>query len=256
MKKSAIATLTLLFSSIVTPAIAAAPTTPPLVGYAAKGGGTVIDVPIPQSLLNAPLVDQNGKAFTLASLKGKTVVLTDSMTTCSDICPMTTVNMRDMATHFAASHVSNSIVGLELSIDAKRDTPSRMKAYQNLYGSAAWTMGTGTATTLNSIWSWFGVYTKIVAADKETIDWQTGKPESYDIDHDDVVIIIGPNSHWRWLDLGTPAVANPKAPNVLPTKMRTFLSASGKVNLITPSQPTWTTSSVYQAIDQIFSLKI
>jgi protein SCO1/2 len=259
MKRSAVVTslvLSLFLATSLTPARAAAPTTPPLTGYAAKAGGTVLDVPIPGSLLATPLVDQSGKSFTLASLKGKTVVLTNFMTTCNDICPMTTVNMREMSNRFAALGMSKKIVGLELSIDAKRDRPSRMKAYADLYGGSPWTLATGNAANLASIWSWFGAYTKVVPSDSGIKDWQTGKPVTYDVQHEDIVVVIGPNLHWRWLDLGNPAVSQPKAANVLPAKIRTFLSATGKINLMTPQQPFWTTAAVYGALDQIFGLKI
>jgi len=231
-------------------------TTPNLSGYAAKAGGTIIDVPIPSSILNTALVDQNGKSFTLGSLKGKTVVLTDFMTTCNDICPMTTVNMRDMASHFAAKNLASSIVSLELSIDSKRDTPSRMKVYQDLYGAHNWTLATSSVANLASIWKWFGVYTKVVPSDEGVKDWQTGKPVTYDLDHADVVIVIGPNSHWRYLNLASPAVNNPKASHVLPAKIEAFLSASGKVNLTNPAQPFWTTGSVYSALNEIYGLKL
>ena len=46
------------------------PSTPPLTGKAAKAGGTILDAPIPSSILSIPLQDVNGKTFTLGSLKG------------------------------------------------------------------------------------------------------------------------------------------------------------------------------------------
>ena len=64
--------------AIATPSYGAS--TPPLVGHAAKAGGTVLNVPIPTEILSIPLTDSSGKNFTLASLKGKTVVLTDFLT--------------------------------------------------------------------------------------------------------------------------------------------------------------------------------
>jgi len=231
-------------------------THPSLSGNQAKAGGTIVDVSIPTTILNTPLTDENGKSFTLNSLKGKTVVLTDFMTTCNDICPMTTVNMRDMAAHFKAKGVASTIVGLELSIDAKRDSASRMKVYQNLYGSSDWTLATSTDANLQKLWKWFGVYTKVVPSDEGVTDWQTGKPVTYDIDHADVVIVIGPDLHWRYLNLASPAVTNPKAPNVLPAKIKAFLSESGKVNLLQPAQPFWTPASVYSALNEIYGLSL
>ena len=232
----------------------AAPTPPPITGTAAIMGGTILDAPIPASILNIPLVDASGKSFSLASLKGKTVVLTDFFTSCDMICPMTSANMRDIAAAVKAAGKSSSIDVLELTVDPARDTVARINAYQNLYGGATWTMATGTPTNLKNLWAWFGVYTKqIPNEDGDAVDWQTGKKISYDVEHDDVVMILGPNSHFRWIDLGNPAVANP---NLVPAKLKSFLSSQGKLNLLTPAQPDWTNAAVFGALQQIYGLHI
>lgn len=230
--------------------------TPPLVGHAAKSGGTILDVPIPASLLSIPLVDASGKSFTLSSLKGKTTVLTDFLTLCNEICPMTSVNMRDIGDAISNAHLSTSLVSLELTVDPKRDTPARLKSYQSLFNDKSWTLATGTSKGLSDLWSWFGAYSSVVKPDKGIIDWMTGKPITYDVNHSDVVVIIGPDLHWRWLDLGAPAVANPQGKNRLPQTLYTYLSTSGKQNLIKPEQPTWSTSNVFGALNEIFKVKL
>lgn len=233
-----------------------AATTPPLTGFAAKAGGTVLNVPIPAELLSIPLTDSRGKNFTLASLKGKTVVLTDFLTLCNEICPMTSINMREIGDAISKSKLTGSMMSLELTVDPKRDTPARLKSYQALFNDPSWTLATGTVKGVSTIWSWFGAYTQVVAADKGVIDWMTGKRITYDVNHADVIVIIGPDLHWRWLDLGSPAVTNPKAKNILPSKLYTYLSSNGKSNLVKPEQPFWTTSAVYGALNEIFKIKI
>jgi protein SCO1/2 len=232
----------------------AAPTPPPISGTAAMMGGTILDAAIPASITNIPLVDASGKSFTLAALKGKTIVLTDFFTSCDMICPMTSANMRDIAAAVAQAGKSSSVDVIELSVDPKRDNVSRIHAYQSLYGAATWTMATGTPANITQLWNWFGVYTKEVPnTDGDAVDWQTGKPLAYDVEHDDVVMILGPNLHFRWIDLGNPAVANP---NTVPAKLKAFLSAQGKLNLLKPQQPDWTNGAVYGALQQIFGLNI
>lgn len=271
MKKSSIALLTAALTVSATISFAAtpapssskggmsgmnmsAPTPPPLSGTAAMMGGTILDAPIPASVLNTPLVDASGKSFTLASLKGKTVVLTDFFTSCDMICPMTSANMRDIAAAVKAAGKSSSVDVLELTVDPARDTVSRINAYQSLYGAATWTMATGTVANLKSLWAWFGVYTKNTPnSDSSAVDWQTGKKLAYDVEHDDVVMAIGSNSHFRWIDLGAPAVSNP---NTVPSKLKAFLSSQGRLNLLKPQQPDWTVSAVYGALQQIFNLPI
>ena len=152
-----------------------AASTPPLVGHAAKAGGTILDVPIPKELLSIPLVDANGKSFTLASLKGKTIVMTDFLTLCNEICPMTSVNMRDIGDAIIHSKLSKSFVSLEVTVDPKRDTPARLKSYQSLFNGSSWTIATGTSKGISDLWAWFGAYTTTQKAEEGVIDWMTGK---------------------------------------------------------------------------------
>ena len=233
-----------------------AATTPPLVGHAAKAGGTILDVPIPKELLSIPLTDGNGKNFTLASLKGKTVVMTDFLTLCNEICPMTSINMREIGDAIAKAKLTGSVESLELTVDPKRDTPKRLHSYQALFSDPSWTVATGGVKGVSDLWSWFGAYTQVVPAEKGVIDWMTGKQVAYDVNHADVIVIIGPNLHWRWLNLGAPAVTHPSAKNVIPSKLYTYLSPAGKSNLVKPEEPFWSTTSVYSALNEIFTIKI
>jgi len=254
MRKSILLVAITCASVVSAPSFAAQ--TPPLTGYAAKSGGTILDVPIPKELLSIPLTSANGKTFTLASLKGKTVVLTDFLTLCSEICPMISVNMRNIGDAIAKNKLTGSVQSLELTVDPKRDNPKRLKTYQALFNDPSWTVATGTSAGLKTLWSWFGVYTQVVPAQKGVIDWMTNKQTTYDVTHADIIVIIGPDLHWRWLDLGAPAISNPKAKNAIPATLYTFMSPSGKLSLIKPEQPAWTTSAVYGALNEIFKIKI
>jgi len=266
MRKSSLIFGVLALVIGVAPAIAATSTPampgmqgmapPPISGTAAMMGGTKFDAAMPATVANTPLVDANGKTFTIASLKGRYIVLTDFFTSCDMICPMTSVNMRDIGDTVKKAGYSKSASVLEVSIDPQRDTVSRIKAYQSLFGDNSWTIATGNAAQLKSFWSWFGVYTretKAVGDEGSAPDWQTGKPQTYDVIHDDVVILIGPNGHWRWLELGNPQVSNPKT---LPSKLKSYLSSLGRLNLVKPSQPSWSPSAVYGALQEIFNLPI
>ena len=217
-------------------------------------GGTKFDAAMPSAVANTKLTDASGKSFTLASLKGQYVVLTDFFTSCDMICPMTSVNMRDIGDTVKKAGLTKKVQVLEVTIDPKRDSVSRLKAYQALYNDPSWTVATGGVNDLKNFWAWFGVYTKQTANDDEdAIDWQTGKKDAYDLVHDDVIMIIGPNGHWRWLDLGNPAVSNPAT---LPSTLKNYLSSLGRLNLVKPQQPTWTTAAVYGALQEVFNLPI
>ena len=107
------------------------PTSTPLAvgqGAAAPGGGTMLNVPVPADVLNVELFDSAGKIFTLNSLKGKTIVIADFLTSCQEICPMTSVNMRQIGDAVTASPLKDSVKVLEISVDSGRDTPARLAA--------------------------------------------------------------------------------------------------------------------------------
>lgn len=254
MPRRAIALSILASLLLGIPSLAVA--TPPLVGHAARAGGTILDVPIPPRLLSLPLTDAAGKTFTLASLKGKTVVLTDFLTLCNEICPMTTINMREIGDAIRKAKLGGSIQSLEITVDPKRDSSARLKSYQALFGDPSWTVATGSNKGINALWSWFGVYTQIAPAAKGAKDWMTGKQLAFDVTHADVIVIIGPDLHWRWLDLGSPAVTHPGAKDTLPTKLYAYLTATGKSNFLKPEQPFWSTSAVYGALNEIFKINI
>lgn len=254
MRKGVLALSILSCAALGSPALAAS--TPPLTGHAAKAGGTVLNVPIPSDLLSIPLINAEGKTFTLASLKGKTIVMTDFLTLCNETCPMTSINMREIGDAITKAKLSGSLQSLELTIDPKRDTPKRLKSYQALFSDPSWTVATGSVKGIKTLWSWFGVYTQVAVGKTGVTDWMSGKQIAYDVNHDDVIVIIGPDLHWRWLDLGAPAVTNPKARNIIPAKIYQYLSATGKSNLVKPEQPFWSTSAVYGALNEIFKINI
>jgi cytochrome oxidase Cu insertion factor (SCO1/SenC/PrrC family) len=258
VRKVLAASMVIALSVLAVPALASTSlpsmTPPPISGTAAKMGGTMFDAPMPALVANTKLTDTKGRIFSLASLKGKYVVLTDFFTSCDDICPLISINMRDIGDAIKKAGLSKSATVLELTIDPQRDTVARLKAYQSLFGDASWTMATGGKNSLKNFWGWFGVYTQLQKkSGKSSLDWQTGKPITYDVIHDDVVILIGPNGHWRWLELGNPQISNP---TTLPKTLKSYLSSQGRLNLVKQAQPTWTTGAIYGALQQIFNLHI
>ena len=226
-------------------------------GEAAPGGGTYLNESIPTNVLKLPLVDQNGTSFTLDSFKGKTVVITNFLTSCQEICPMTSTNMRDVGDAVLAAKANEKIKVLEITVDAKRDVPSRLLAYQNLFATKNWTLAGGSEANLAKLWEFFGAPATLEEfsdADKESNppDWQTGKPVSYDMMHADLVIIIDENSTWRWLDLGAPNVGA----SSIPAKLKSYLSADGLKNLEKPDGSSWKVEAIYSALMDVTGIHI
>lgn len=226
-------------------------------GEAASGGGTYLNEPIPAEVLNLPLIDQSGKSFTLDSLKGQTLVITNFLTSCQEICPMTSANMRDVGDAISAAKAIDKIKVLEVTVDAKRDVPSRLLAYQNLFATKNWTLAGGSEANLAKLWEFFGAPATLEEfsdADKESNppDWQTGKPVSYDMMHADLVIIIDEKSTWRWLDLGAPNVGA----STIPAKLKSYLTPDGLKNLEKPDGSSWKVEAIYSAITDITGIHL
>ena len=226
-------------------------------GEAAPGGGTYLNEPIPNDILNLPLVDQNGEVFTLDSLKGKLVVITNFLTSCQEICPMTSANMRDVGDAISEAKASDKIKVLEITVDAKRDVPSRLLAYQNLFATKNWTLAGGSEESLKKLWDYFGApatLEEFSESDKESNppDWQSGKPVLYDMMHADLVIIIDEKSTWRWLDLGAPNVGS----STIPSKLKSYLSPDGLKNLEKPEGSSLKISSIYSALMDITGIQL
>jgi protein SCO1/2 len=220
-------------------------------------GGTYFQVPVPNPVLNTSLFDTNGKNFTLNSYKGKFVVIAPFLTTCQEVCPMTSANMLAIAKAISNSKMGDMAKVLELTVDPERDSAQRLKAYQNLFGDNSWTIAGGTSSNLSKVWKFFGVMASKApysASDMKglPVDWQTGKKNTFDVTHTDEVAIISPDQKWVWLDLGSPDIGK----NPLPAKLKAFLDGAGISNLSKPEQPTWTVNAVTSALSHLMGMKI
>lgn len=218
-------------------------------GGASLAVGTTMDRPVPAEVANLPLVNQDGATVTLASLRGKTVVLTDFLTLCQEICPLTSAVFGTAQQRVAKAGLSDQVVFLEGTVDPARDTPARLAAYQKLFGPEPnWQFLTGTQADLDALWKFFGVYheKQPEGSGPAPTDWLTGQPLTYDVAHQDVVVILGTDGNQKWLVNGTPNTGGVKPPPTLDA----FLSADGKQNLTNPADPSWTAEDILAAIGQ------
>ncbi len=224
---------------------------------AAPGGGSFLLEPISQAVLNTELFDASGKTFTLASLKGKVIVVSDFLTSCQEICPMTSANMRAIGDAVSKANLKDKVKVIEISVDSGRDNAGRLAAYQELFQDYNWVLASGKEKSLKTLWDFFGaavMKSSYTAEDMKSlpVDWQTGKPNTYDVAHADEVLIIDAMGNWAWVDLGNP---NPGGASI-PTKLKKFLSADGLANLAKPQEPSWSTQAVLSALSSIVGVDI
>jgi protein SCO1/2 len=78
------------------------------------------------------LVDQNGKPFTDADLKGKWQLVFFGYTHCPDVCP---TSLNDLSLALDKLGAKKDQVGIVfISVDPERDTPDVMKSYVDAFG--------------------------------------------------------------------------------------------------------------------------
>jgi protein SCO1/2 len=91
--------------------------------------------------LDAELTDQDGRAFRLAELRGKPVLVAMFYTSCKYICPLIVDSMRGIDHALDASERSGLRV-LLVSMDPARDTPQALRAVvdQRRLDTGRWTL--------------------------------------------------------------------------------------------------------------------
>lgn len=215
---------------------AAAPDPPP------ASVGIAQDRAVPQALLDLPLRDQGGQVVPLSHFRSRVVFLLPFLTSCQEECPITTGALLSIRHDVQASGLGSEVAFVEVTVDPGRDTPSRMAAYARMTG-ADWTMLTGSAPDLARLWRYFGIYyRKVPEPSPPGIDWQTGRPYTYDVQHSDGFIVLDASQHERFLAAGMVKVAS------VPSRLRRLLNNQGIANLQHPGGGSWTIQDGLDAI--------
>jgi protein SCO1 len=220
----------------------AAPAQPP------ANQGLVLNRPTPQQV---GLTNQEGQAVSLASLRGKVVVLAPFLSLCQDECPLVTGAFIALQRDVRAAGVGSKVVFLEATVDPGRDTVARLAAYQKEFG-ATWDLWTGTKTAIAAFWKPFGVSYQIVPEEQPPkTDWYTGQPLTYDVDHTDGYILIDPAGRERFVD-----VSAPNLHGQLNQKLTSLLNAGGVYGLRHPQGPSWTVADALTSISWLVGTTI
>ena len=200
--------------------------------------GTALERPRPVPAIQ--LIDEQGKPFSTTQWRGRWVVLAPSMTLCHEVCPMTTAALDQIRQMVGSQGLGRQVTVAEVTVDPWRDSPARLRAYRRLSG-ASFQQLTGTQADIKRLWKFFGVYyTRVPQGKPPDVDWLTGKPETFDVDHTDAVFLIDPAGQERIVDEGMPDVSGR-----LPAALHKLLNDHGVRNLAHP-QFGWAPEQIVQ----------
>lgn len=208
--------------------------------------GTKLNVVLPTSIRQLPLTDEFGKSTNLAALDGKVVVLTDFMTLCQETCPITTSELNAIDGTVTKAGLASKVQFVNITVDPDRDSPTRLHAYRTFANLLPnWTLLTGSASNLATLWKYFGAsYSKVPADSPPPLDWLTGKPLTYDLIHSDVLVFLDAKGLERYVIEGM--VNGTNAP--LTSGEQGFLSDEGKANLTDVADASWTEPQGLQVV--------
>jgi protein SCO1/2 len=221
--------------------------------------GSVVTFNVPAAIANIPLTEANGTTTTLAAYRGKSVMIADFLTLCTDICPLISANTAAMGRALTADGVGGKVALLEISVDPQRDTAARLKAYQQLYGGPMpdWTLLRATPANTAKLWKFFGVfYGRTKEQPPASIDWLTHKPLTYDVAHQDDLIFLDPAGQQRFIVDAAPEVQGAGG-TVPPKSLVQFLNPDGIKALYKPNPvDSWTVAQGLQVFSWMLNHKL
>ena len=209
--------------------------------------GNSTNLAVPTSVADLPLVDQRDSPTDLAAFHGRVLVLAQFLTSCQEECPLVTGAFLTIQHDLDAAGLGGQVALAEMTVDPDRDTSPRLAAYA-AYTGASWTLLTSTAPNTDAFWHHFGIYYEKVAEDSPPgIDWETGKPYTYDVNHSNGFLVFDTAGHLRF------ATGNlPNLHGQLSQPLRKLLSSNGVGNLDHPDpNQTWTVPQALQAIGAV-----
>jgi protein SCO1 len=104
------------------------------------------------------LVNQNNQAFDSTQLRGKVVVINFIFTTCTDVCPLFTVNLAELQRKLNASY-ADDLFFISVTTDPEVDSPKHLRGYAERHRADLknWAFVTGSERQLKEVWNGFGV---------------------------------------------------------------------------------------------------
>jgi protein SCO1/2 len=104
-----------------------------------------------------PLIDQNGRAFTLAALRGTPLIVTFVSAHCTDACPLVNAEFAQAAQRLAQAHAHVRL--LTITLDPEHDSLRDMRDIARRFGAdpRMWIVAGGSRANVHAVMSAFGV---------------------------------------------------------------------------------------------------
>ena len=143
---------------------------------------------------NFELIDTDGRAFKLSSLRGKVVLIYFGYTGCPDACPTDLLLFRDLLERLGSR--KGSVQPIFISVDPARDKPEHLAAYSSAFSPAIRAL-TGSERKLRQVAKAYGSYFNYVG--------RTPGSTTYTVDHSvNIYVVNGEGKLVSVIPFGTP----------------------------------------------------
>jgi protein SCO1 len=115
---------------------------------------TAVNVRVPDFVL----MNQDNQRFDSTQLRGKVLVLNFIFTTCTDVCPLFTMNLAALQRNLNGRY-ADELFFISVTTDPEIDSAKHLKAYGQRHGAdfKNWAFLTGSESQLKEVWNNFGV---------------------------------------------------------------------------------------------------
>ena len=165
--------------------------------FAALAGAVASPSPRRQAVPNARLLTHDGRRVRFYDdlVRDRIVVVNATYTTCSNVCPPATANLREVL-RLLGPRAGRDVFLLSLTLLPEHDTPESLRTYRQHYQiGRGWTFLTGAPDDVRSVRVGLGLYDRDPAVDQ-------------DLTQHAAMLRIGNDAYDRWCM--APALAEPE----------------------------------------------
>jgi protein SCO1 len=145
--------------------------------------GSLINPPVPAA--DFTLTDQQGQQFRLSDQKGKVVLIFFGFTNCTDVCPLTMAQFKQVKE--SLGDLAKDVRFVFITVDPQRDDVEVVRTYIEKFDPSFFGL-TGDQANLAGVWKDYGVYVNKDATDSQ---------DNYIDEHTARIYAIDAKGNWR-----------------------------------------------------------